>query len=289
MSKLFRYSLFLFILVGLPFMALPVLPNALALPTPAAISAVFTVAYLGILVAVVRRTRLWPYQGWAPALLAVLWGAGTSYALVSVSAPSIIDLAAHTGATTTAASWGGAYPEEIAKATGVVFILLAFRQLNRPWHGFVIGMLVGLGFESFENLLYGIVMSPIHPSSDIMGVLQIWGARVFLGPFLHIAFTGLAGWGIGWALFAVGRGLAWRLAHALGWFAVAFACHFGWNILGDNLVLLIGSKIVTGIVLYASFIYVWVAAFKAAKPQNELYTAVSQLPSNQPSNKQPAH
>ena len=79
-------------------------------------------------------------------------------------------------------------------------------------------------------------------------------------------------------MFAVGRGLAWRLAHALGWFAVAFACHFGWVILGDDLVLLIGSKIVTGIVLYASFIYVWVAAFKAAKPQNELYTAVSQLP-----------
>lgn len=284
MSKLFRYSLFLFILLGLPFMVLPVLTHALALPVPAVISTVFTVLYLGILIAVVRKTRLWPYQGWAPALLAVLWGAGTSYALVSVSAPSIIDLAAHTGATTTAASWGGAYPEEIAKATGVVFILLAFKQLNRPWHGFVIGMLVGLGFESFENLLYGIVMSPIHPSSDIMGVLQIWAARVFLGPFLHIAFTGLAGWGIGWALFAADRSLGWRLTHALGWFAVAFACHFGWNILGDDLVLLIGSKIVTGIVLYVSFIYVWVAAYKAAKPHNELYTAVSQLP-----NKQPTH
>ena len=217
MSKLFRYSLFLFILLGLPFMALPVLTHALALPVPAVISTVFTVLYLGILIAVVRKTRLWPYQGWAPALLAVLWGAGTSYALVSVSAPSIIDLAAHTGATTTVASWGGAYPEEIAKATGVVFILLAFKQLNRPWHGFVIGMLVGLGFESFENLLYGIVMSPIHPSSDIMGVLQIWGARVFLGPFLHIAFTGLAGWGIGWALFAADRTHGWRLTHALGW------------------------------------------------------------------------
>ena len=154
MSKLFRYSLFLFILVGLPFMAFPVLPNALALPTPAAISAVFTVLYLAVLIAVVRCTRLWPYQGWAPAVLAVLWGAGTSFALVSISAPSIIDLAAYTGATTTAASWGGAYPEEIAKATGVVFILLAFKQLNGGWHGFVIGTIRGLGFEAFENLQY---------------------------------------------------------------------------------------------------------------------------------------
>lgn len=58
MSKLFRYSLFLFILLGLPFMVLPVLTHALALPVPAVISTVFTVLYLGILIAVVRKTRL---------------------------------------------------------------------------------------------------------------------------------------------------------------------------------------------------------------------------------------
>src|SRR5699024_11332631 len=53
--------------------------------------------------------------------------------------------------------------------------------------------------------------------------------RVLFRSGIHIMCTAIAGWGIGWALFAAHKSRAWRAGSVLGWWLVAFSIHFAWN------------------------------------------------------------
>ncbi|QNE88651.1 PrsW family intramembrane metalloprotease [Corynebacterium incognita] len=61
---------------------------------------------------------------------------------------------------------GGAYPEELAKALGLFLLLVTFRELHRPWHGFLGSAVVGLGFETAEYIFYGFMGALTDPVSD---------------------------------------------------------------------------------------------------------------------------
>ena len=38
-------------------------------------------------------------------------------------------------------------------------------------------------------------------------MLQMWGLRLVAGPCLHMSFTAIAGFGIGWAIYAAHKRL----------------------------------------------------------------------------------
>ena len=127
------------------------------------------------------------------------------------------------------------HTEELAKGLGVWLLLQIGRTWwNRPWHGLVAGMLVGLGFEVFENVMYAAMLAVIHPASDVSGVLDIWIMRTVFGPFMHVIFSGLVGYGIGVAVF--GRGLS--RTRRLGWILccgfAGFFFHACWNLIMDS-------------------------------------------------------
>ncbi|AGP29807.1 PrsW family intramembrane metalloprotease [Corynebacterium terpenotabidum] len=166
------------------------------------------------------------------ALAAVLWGVTGGVVLGGfTSSNHISELAVGWGTPQIAWSLAGAWPEETAKGLGVVLLLFAGRTWwNRPWHGLVAGVLIGLGFEAFENALYAISLAPAHASSDMAGVVEIWLFRLVAGPLLHALCTGLVGYAIGTALLRSNLAVRQRAGWVVGGWAAGFAVHALWNL-----------------------------------------------------------
>lgn len=254
--------------LGVPLALLLVVINGIAVPWSIGVGVPLAAAYVLLVVWGLSRMPLWPRMPrtttlwWVGSCLA--WGGGFSLLLVSLFALGVMATVEATGWTDAIASFGGAYPEEPAKALGVLVILFLFPRLNRPWHGLATGALVGLGFETVENLLYGSALAVLDPVADWRGALSGWGLRLVAGPFLHIVWTAIAGWGIALALFAAGRSAAWRIGVALGWLSVAFVSHFLWNYMGPDYVA-VATSVLAAVIMYSVIIWLVARCWKLAR------------------------
>lgn len=268
MSRLFRVSLVLCLILGAPVLLYFSGVNFLVSWVGASLGVLFSVLYVAFVLWLLRRSPMWPERGgagWRWVAASLLWGGGVSFLLVMLGGLPVLAITDRLGLRLISASLGGAYPEEIAKVLGVGVILFSFRALNRPWHGLVTGAVVGLGFEVVENAMYGSFGAILDPNTDVTGTLEMWGVRIFAGPGLHIVFSAVAGWGLGLAVFAAGRSTAWRLRTAAGWLFVAFALHFAWNLLYPEGWMMIANYIVVSLVMYPVFIVVWIRAHRACR------------------------
>ncbi|WP_051415600.1 PrsW family intramembrane metalloprotease [Nocardiopsis sp. CNT312] len=97
--------------------------------------------------------------------------------------------------------------EELLKLSGIVLVALVFpHALRTPVDGFVLGALLGLGFEVTENLIYALQSVTWSGATDpVLTALQSTVARV-----------GLTGLGSHWAMSAV-AGTAVGLLAAADW------------------------------------------------------------------------
>ena len=268
MSRLFRVSLVLCLILGAPVLLYFSGVNFLVSWVGASLGVLFSVLYVAFVLWLLSRSPMWPERGgagWRWVAASLLWGGGVSFLLVMLGGLPVLAITDRLGLRLISASLGGAYPEEIAKVLGVGVILFSFRALNRPWHGLVTGAVVGLGFEVFENAMYGSFGAILDPNTDVTGTLEMWGVRIFAGPGLHIVFSAVAGWGLGLAVFAAARSTAWRLRTAAGWLFVAFALHFAWNLLYPEGWMMIANYIVVSLVMYPVFIVVWIRAHRACR------------------------
>lgn len=268
MSRLFRVSLVLCLILGAPVLLYFSGVNFLVSWVGASLGVLFSVLYVAFVLWLLSRSPMWPERGgagWRWVAASLLWGGGVSFLLVMLGGLPVLAITDRLGLRLISASLGGAYPEEIAKVLGVGVILFSFRALNRPWHGLVTGAVVGLGFEVVENAMYGSFGAILDPNTDVAGTLEMWGARIFAGPGLHIVFSAVAGWGLGLAVFMAARSTAWRLRTAAGWLFVAFALHFAWNLLYPEGWMMIANYIVVSLVMYPVFIVVWIRAHRACR------------------------
>src|SRR5699024_9166783 len=168
------------------------------------------------------QSRLWLF-------VALLWGGGVSISMTLPIVTPVMAIFAYTSSRASAASWGGAYPEEIVKTLGVLVICLAFTQLSGPWHGLLVGAVIGLGFETVENVLYGAAGAQMHQDSDCDRFWQSWALRVLAGPGVPMICTAIAGCVIGRALFPPDEQPWRRAGTVVGWWLVAFDIEFAWN------------------------------------------------------------
>lgn len=219
--------------IGLGFAAVMVIGGMLVTgPGPALLSGAIGILCTVVVWAVLSRLLI--YRG-TPLLLAgaaVLWGGTAAVLLGGFTSSGHLEQLAYTW-NVPELSWSlaGAWPEETAKVLGVWLLLHIGRTWwNRPWHGLVAGMLIGTGFEFFESSLYAVTFAPMHAESDISGVLEMWGSRLVAGPLLHLICTGIAGLGVGVAVYAAGLGRGRRIAWAGGCWLAAFAVHALWNL-----------------------------------------------------------
>lgn len=278
MSRRFRLTLLLLSSLGIPAYLYLSGVNFLVSPVGATLGLVFSVPYVALVLWLLSLSPMWPERagaGWLWVATSLLWGGGVGFLLVMAGALPLLEITDRLGLPLIAASLGGAYPEEIAKVLGVGVILFSFRALNRPWHGLMTGAVIGLGFEVAENAMYGTFGALLDPNTDLAGTLQVWAVRLFLGPGLHIIFSGLAGWGLGLALFTAGRSRSWRLRTAGLWLLTAFGLHFAWNLMPSEYWMMIVNYTVVALVMYPLFVWVWLTAHKAAKAdESYAYTPV---------------
>lgn len=252
-------------LVSIPLTLSSAIMYLVLVPDFIGIGMLFAALYLLVGTFIFRASPMWPRAGWLWYCSSLLWGGSVSLLFVFLFAGSISSLMDKFGLELVSASFAGAYPEEIAKGLGVLLILYAFPQLHRPWHGFVTGGLVGLGFEVFENLLYGGLGGLNDPNTDFDGVLMTWILRSVAGPGLHVFLTAITGYAIGYALYTYGISRGRRIGVALGGLAIAFVLHFAWNLTWGNSLLQIINMIVVGGLLYGIALYLWIKAHTAAQ------------------------
>ena len=105
----------------------------------------------------------------------------------------------------------------------------------------------------------------MHPTSDWIGMLQMWGLRLVAGPCLHMSFTAIAGFGIGWAIYAAHKPWWWRLGIGVGALFVSFCLHFAWNYMWDATWQLIAQYILVALIMYPLVIYLGIRAHRLAK------------------------
>lgn len=253
------WYIWILVLLGLPGTILSMGSGLAISPTGTAVGSLFVALYLVAGTLLFRAGPLWPSAGPLWLLACWVWGAAISLVLVMLPADAWMSITDKLGWEPLVASFSGAYPEEIAKALGVLVILYAFRKLNRPWHGFVTGGMVGLGFEVHENILYGVVGATMDPNSDFQGAVAMWGMRAVAGPGLHVALTALAGWGIGLAIYRR------HALHSLWWIAAAMALHFLWNIILDSETAMKVQYGALMAVIYPLFAWAYLQAVRAKK------------------------
>ncbi|MFE6304369.1 PrsW family intramembrane metalloprotease [Nocardiopsis sp. NPDC057823] len=177
----------------------------------AALGLVFAAATLLFGFWLFRRIRPVRAPDPAASLVAVAWGltAATGGALLANSA--LTGVWSKTLGLEFSAVWGAAmtapFNEELFKLAGIVLVAVAFpRAVRGPVDGFVIGALVGLGFEVTENLIYG--LNTVVEAGGVNGGLAVAQTAV-----LRVLLTGL---GSHWAMSAV-AGAGVGLLAAAGW------------------------------------------------------------------------
>lgn len=166
--------------------------------------------------------------------LAVLWGAtaATGYALIANLA-----IYHRVADRTDVPGWSlfAPFTEEPIKDLGIaVVLLLSATRPRGPLDGLVVGSFVGLGFEVVENVVQSVSNAIAAAPSGHPGQWASLGTDVIHEVLRrswtgHIVITGIAGFGIGYAMTARRRPMPHRAAVAAALMLLAFAGHLLWN------------------------------------------------------------
>ena len=163
-------------------------------------------------------------------LLALLWGAGAAVGYALLANIAIYEHFADRGDT---AAWSmfSPFTEEPMKALGIVVVLLlAATRPRTALDGLVVGSFVGLGFEIVENVVQSLNNALASPpdqwGSLTIDVVHEVLRRSWTG---HIVITGIAGFGIAYAMTAQHRSTVRRWAVGVALVGLAVAGHLLWN------------------------------------------------------------
>lgn len=163
-------------------------------------------------------------------VLAALWGAGAAVGYALLANIAIYEYLADRGDT---AAWSmfSPFTEEPMKALGIVVVLLlAATRPRTALDGLVVGSFVGLGFEIVENVVQSLnnalASAPDQWGSLAIDVVHEVLRRSWTG---HIVITGIAGFGIAYAMTAQHRSTVHRWAVGVALVLLALAGHLLWN------------------------------------------------------------
>lgn len=119
--------------------------------------------------------------------------------------------------------------EETAKGLAVLLVAVGWLSIRRPIEATVLGIAVGGGFSTMENISYIAYGALDSFTSDESGALFASLQRLASCPFSHGMYTGLAAWGVGCFLARTDKSLGWRVGQMAAWFALGFAVHGIYN------------------------------------------------------------
>lgn len=197
---------------------------------------VLLLAVVGIPVGVIIY-RFDQFEPEPAALIAValLWGAVVALSFAAIANSSALTFLQHILSSKEVDSWGAALVapinEEFYKGAGLVMIfLIARNEIDGLMDGLVYGAMIGLGFQTMENIQYFVHAAAQSGGGQLGPVVSTFFVRVLVaGLYSHMLFTGLLGFGF--AYLVTRRSVSW--AARVGVFALfvvlAWAAHFVWN------------------------------------------------------------
>jgi len=186
------------------------------------------------LLAVILTVDYFEREPWWLIGFGLVWGGLVATGLALSANEAVQSLLTTVSGQDVAANWGAAVAgptdEEILKGLGVVVAaLLATRRMRSPVDGFILGAVVGLGFQVVEDIVYTANVMAVgqDPRSALVQMFVLRG--IMGGLWSHAVYTGLFGLGLGYALTRVQWSLAARVLAAVGGFVAAWSLHFLWN------------------------------------------------------------
>lgn len=151
-----------------------------------------------------------------------LWGA-LAAPVFSVAGCSVVGIGFQIGQWALA-GWVGPFMEELAKAVGIILVVVLSREFDNPTDGVVYGTAAGLGFAVTENLCYTVAGAG---GPAIRETLLVVLTRTALAAGIHAVSSAAFGGCLGFAYLSKDR---WR---RIGWtllgLAGAVMIHAGWN------------------------------------------------------------
>jgi len=150
--------------------------------------------------------------------------------------------------------------EESSKGVGVVMlVLLASRHIRTSYDGFILGAYVGLGFQVFEDWLYGVNASVTAFGFDqAQHSLMIFVQRGGIGGLVsHTLYTALVGAGVGAWVELRGQPLGPRLLRTVGPIAAALVAHGVWDFAAFSGVSAVGTVVAGFSVAMVGITYRW--------------------------------
>lgn len=154
--------------------------------------------------AVLRRIRPVRAPTMAVSILALVWGMTGALGLALTANGHLLSIWNKVAGLPFGGEWGAALTaplnEELLKVVGIVLIaVLLPRAIRSPIDGFIVGALVGLGFQLVEDLTYSLNMIVMRGGIDgVVAVVQSFFLRVVLtGLGSHWAMTAVAGAAVG--------------------------------------------------------------------------------------------
>jgi RsiW-degrading membrane proteinase PrsW (M82 family) len=122
--------------------------------------------------------------------------------------------------------WTGPLVEEVAKAIGVILVVILSTEFDNPTDGLVYGTAVGLGFAATENLVYSVAGVG---ESAIGGTLIVILVRTILAAGIHAVASATFGGFVGFALLSrrPGERFSWMTFGLIA----AVTIHAGWNLM----------------------------------------------------------
>jgi RsiW-degrading membrane proteinase PrsW (M82 family) len=163
-----------------------------------------------------------------------VWGGLVATGLALTANEAVQSLLTTTEGSAVAARWGAAIAgptnEEILKSLGVVVAaLLAGRRMRSPVDGFILGAVVGLGFQVVEDVVYtaNVIAVGEDPASAISQMFILRG--LMGGLWSHAVYSGLFGLGLGYAMTRPAWSPLRRALAVVAGFAAAWSLHFLWN------------------------------------------------------------
>ncbi|MBR8740147.1 PrsW family intramembrane metalloprotease [Nocardiopsis sp. MG754419] len=228
--------------VGFGLMVNGLLGAVLVFPGQSVLSALMIAVVGALAFWLLRRVRPVTPPSKVFSLLALIWGMTAAVGLALVANGNLSAVWNTVGGLPFGSAWGAALTapinEELLKVAGIVLIaVMAPRVVRGPMDGFVIGALVGLGFQVVEDFTYSLNVIAMQGGVDgIVAVVQTFILRVVLtGLGSHWAMTAVAGTAVGLVAAASWRPDQRRALWAALLLLIAVGVHwfFDTPLLGD--------------------------------------------------------
>ncbi len=167
--------------------------------------------------------------------VALVWGGVVALSFSAVVNSSFLTFLQHLLPTGAVDAWGAAVvapiDEEFYKGAGLVMIFLIARdEIDGLMDGLVYGAMIGLGFQVMENIQYFVHAAAQSGEGQIGAVVGTFFVRVLIaGPYSHMLFTGLLGFGFAYFVTRRSAPLAMRVGVLVLFIGLSWAAHFVWN------------------------------------------------------------